>query len=179
MKRKTVKLILIITVIVLLVVPFFFMKIHHITASDYKKVLKVVNVELPEIIEVQYTDNYDREASRWDCLEHFLHFECSLSESTILELERRCEKDSHWTKDDTGKRTFYEYRSEPEWKSDLYFLSCRIYDDHAWIEYYIDEDEGIFCFLIPIAVVFLTFFGFILWLIIKVILNLFRRKSND
>ena len=108
MKRKTVKLILIITGIALLVVPFFFMKHHHSTASDYKKVLKVVDVELPEIIEVQYTDNYDRGASRWDCLEHFLRFESSLSESTIQELERRCEKDSHWTKDDTGKRTFYE-----------------------------------------------------------------------
>lgn len=94
MKRKTVKLILIITGIALLVVPFFFMKHHHSTASDYKKVLKVVDVELPEIIEVQYTDNYDRGASRWDCLEHFLRFESSLSESTIQELERRCEKDS-------------------------------------------------------------------------------------
>ena len=61
MKQKTVKLILIITGIALLVVPFFFMKRHHSTASDYKKVLKVVDVDLPEIIEVQYTDNYDRE----------------------------------------------------------------------------------------------------------------------
>lgn len=179
MKRKTLKLIVIITGIALLVVPFLFMKHHHRTASDYKKVLKVVDVELPEIIEVQYADNYDRGASRWDCLEYFLRFESNLPESTIQEIERRCEKDSHWTKDDTGKRTFYEYRSEPEWTSDLYFLSCRIYEDSAWIEYYIDEDEGIFCFLIPIAVVFLTFVGFILWLIIKVILNLFRRKSND
>ena len=177
MKRKTVKLILIITGIALLVVPFFFMNRHHKIAADYKKVLKVVDVELPEIIEVQYTDNYDRGASRWDCLEHFLRFECSLPESTIQELESRCEKDSRWTKDDTGKRTFYEYTSEQEWRSDLYFLSCRIYEDYAWIEYYIDEDEGIFCFLIQIAVVFLTFVGFIVWLIIKVILNLFRRKS--
>ena len=178
MKRKTVKLILIITGIALLVVPFFFMKHHHSTASDYKKVLKVVDVELPEIIEVRYTDNYDRGASRWDCLEHFLRFEGSLSENTIQELESRCENDSHWTKDDTGKRTFYEYRSEPLWTSDLYFLSCRIYEDSAWIEYYIDEDEGIFCLLIPIATVFLAFVGFIVWLIIKVILNVFRRKRE-
>ena len=175
MKRKTVKLILIIIGIALLVVPFFFMNRHHKIAADYKKVLKVVDVELPEIIEVRYTDNYDRGASRWDCLEHFLRFEGSLSESTIQELESRCEKDLHWTKDDTGKRTFYEYTSEPEWRSDLYFLSCRIYEDYAWIEYYIDEDEGIFCFLLPILTIFLTFFGFLLWLSVKVVLSIFNK----
>ena len=175
MKRKNVKLILIITGIALLVVPFFFMNRHHKIAADYKKVLKVVDVELPEIIEVRYTDNYDRGSSRWDCLEHFLRFECSLPESTIQELESRCEKDSHWTKDDTGKRTFYEYRSEPEWKSDLYFLSCRIYEGYAWIEYYIDEDEGIFCFLLPILTIFLAFFGFLLWLSVKVVLSIFNK----
>jgi hypothetical protein len=176
MKRNTIKLLLIIIGIVLLVVPFFFMRYHHRTAADYKKVMKVVDVQLPEIIEVQSWDNYDRGASRWDCLEHYLRFERSLPENTIQELERRCEKDSHWTKDETGKRIFYEYSSEPEWTSDLYFLSCRIYEDSARIEYYIDEDEGIFCFLIPIAVIFIAFVSLLVWLIIKVTINFFRRK---
>ena len=174
MTRKTIRRILITLGIALLIVPFFFMNMHHRRASDYQKVLKYINIEIPEITHVESINNYDRGSSRWDCLEYELHFE-SLPESTVQKLERYCERNSHWTKNDTINKIVYEYRSEPEWESDLYFISCSICEDTAWIEYYIDEDEGIFCILIPFAAIFLGFVGLVVWLLINVIVNIFKK----
>lgn len=178
MKRKITILVFTIGILLLIITPFFFMNHHHNTAADYERVLRIVDIELPDIAEVQSWDNYDRGASRWDCLEHALRFKMPLQESTIEELERRCTTNSHWRKDMSGNKIFYEYTSEPEWKSDLYFISCRIYEDGARIEYYIDEDEGIFCILIQFLVVFLGVVGFVVWLLVMAISKILKKKGD-
>ena len=60
--------------------------------------------------------------------------------------------------------------------SDLYFLSCRIYEDKAMIEYNIDEDEGLFVIIIYVLLIFLIIAVFVLWAIVRLIKRLLARK---
>lgn len=176
MKNRTTKLIILIAASLMFISPLLLMNNHHRTAADYKKVLRQIKVELPNASKVESWDNYDRGASRWDCLEHLIEFETKLPGKTVEKLEKLCATNRHWYKHDDGKRIYYEYRSEREWNSDLYFLSCRIQEDQAMIEYYIDEDEGLFVIVIYILLIFLVIAVFVLWAIVRMIKNLLARK---
>jgi hypothetical protein len=143
---------------------------HHRTAADYNAVLDKLRVELPEVSEVESFDNYDRGASRWDCIEHNITFQEELSDKTLKKLEKLCSRNPHWVKEEDKFGVCYQYKSEKKWESDLYFLSCRLQGRQAHIEYYIDEDESLFN-LIDIAL----FFGVILMgLFLYAIISSFR-----
>ena len=176
MKKRTTKLIILIAASLMFIIPLLRMNSHHQTAADYKKVLKKIKVELPNASKVESWDNYDRGASRWDCLEHLIEFETKLPRETVEKLEKLCATNRHWYKHDDGKLIYYEYRSEREWNSDLYFLSCRIYEDKAMIEYNIDEDEGLFVIIIYVLLIFLIIAVFVLWAIVRLIKRLLARK---
>lgn len=124
---------------------------HHRTASDYKRVFDKLDLCLPEVKEVESVNNYDRGASRWDCLEYYIQFESPLSEKMVKCLERRAKRRlNNWFRENRQTCVVYTYVSEREWKSDMFFLKCQIIDDiesdndSAYIEYHIDEDEAFF-----------------------------------
>lgn len=176
MKNRKIKLIILIVALLAFIIPFLPIDIHHRTAADYKKVLRKINVELPNAYKVESWDNYDRSQSRWDCISHLIEFETTLPRETIENLENLCETSRHWYKHDDDEHIYYEYRSEQEWNSDLYFLSCRIFDDKVMIEYYIDEDEGLFVIFICFLLIFLLVVGLIIWAIVRLVKRLFIKK---
>ena len=178
MKYKVFRCSLVLTGAIAVIMLCIGFNYHHRIASDYKKVLRRINVELPRVTDVESWDNYDRGASRWDCLEHIIKFEECLSTRTISKLERLCVVDKHWTKHHDGDKTIYVYQSEPVWKSDLYFMSCRICEDNARIEYYIDEDEGIFCILVIFVMICITIVGLIIWGVAKIMAKVFENICN-
>ena len=96
MKNRTTKLIIIIAASLMFIIPLLRMNSHHQTAADYKKVLKKIKVELPNASKVESWDNYDRGASRWDCLEHLIEFETKLPRETVEKLEKLCATNRHW-----------------------------------------------------------------------------------
>lgn len=174
MKSRIIKWMFLVLGIVLITILCYRCRYHHRVASDYEKVLNLLNIDLPKVAEAESWDNYDRGASRWDCLEHAISFETHISDKTITKLDRLCECNRHWLKEENPKGNIYEYRSEREWNSDLYFVSCRLQNDKAWIEYHIDEDEGLFMILLPIILIGLGLFGLVIWLVITVIISIVK-----
>jgi hypothetical protein len=155
---------------------------HHKTASDYQRIIKKLHITLPEISDVESSDNYDRGASRWDCLEHTIKFAAPLPEKTTKRLDRKATRSwkcpwNKWYRDCRQSSVFYIYRSEKEWESDSYFYQCIIEDDliedndSIYIEYYIDEDEVLFNVLKYIGLL-------IIWAIAFSVANLLFIKNK-
>ena len=151
MKLKLIKTIFIIIGCYLVYCLVFRSNYHHRTAADYQKIINKLHVNLPDIADVDSWDNYDRGASRWDCLEHSIQFATPLSKKTIKQLERKAARSwNKWYQETMQTSVLYSYRSAKIWDSEAYFYQCVIVDDlekdndHLYIEYYIDEDEVIF-----------------------------------
>ena len=102
---------------ILLVCLIFRCNYHHRIASDYNRVLDKMNLSLPSVKHVEASDNYDRGASRWDCLEYYIKFESPLPERTIKLLERRTQRSlNNWFREDRQSCIVYTYVSEREWQ---------------------------------------------------------------
>ena len=149
---------------------------HHRTASDYERVFEKLNVCLPDVKDVEAFDNYDRGASRWDCLEYNIQFDSPLPEKTVRQLERKVRRrQGNWFKESGPTCVVYTYVSEKEWESDLFFLKCQILDDlesdkdSAYIEYYIDEDEAVFNFILIALLVFGMLFGLLIYGVVSAV----------
>ena len=130
MKRKTIRVIFIIIGCYLPYCLVFRSNYHHCTAADYQKIINKLHVNLPDIADVDSWDNYDRGASRWDCLEHKIKLVNPLSEKTINQLERKAARSwNKWYRECCQTSMVYTYRSEESWESDAYFYHCDIVDD--------------------------------------------------
>ena len=159
-----------------------FSELTTIIASQQiiKKIIDNLHVKLPDIADVESWDNYDRGASRWDCLEHVITFATPLSEKTIKQLERKAARSwNKWYRECRQTSMLYTYRSEESWDSDAYFYQCVIVDDlekendYLYIEYYIDEDEVIFSILKYLGLI-------ILWgIIYPITMSIVKRVSNE
>ena len=102
---------------ILLVCLIFRCNYHHRIASDYNRVLDKMNLSLPSVKHVETSNNYDRGASRWDCLEYYIQFESPLPERTIKQLERRAQRSlNNWFREDRQSCIVYTYVSEREWQ---------------------------------------------------------------
>lgn len=122
---------------------------HHRLAKDPKNIERITGIDLPASISVDSDDNLDRGASCWDCFSHRTYFKEKLSEDCIQQLENLCLTDTaYWQKNENA----YEYHDS----GDLYFVSCYIYDDYSHVEYYIDEYEPLFKFLLGFFVLCLA-----------------------
>ena len=179
MKLKLIKAIFIILGCYLAFCLVFRTNYHHRTAADYQKIINKLHVNLPDVASVESCDNYDRGASRWDCLEHMITFATPLSEKTIIQLERKAARSwNKWYKECRQTSMLYTYRSEESWESDAFFYHCDIIDDLEvdndcmYIEYYVDEDEVIFNILKYLGLI-------ILWGIIFPITMLILKKTSN
>lgn len=180
MKLKLIKAIFIILGCYLAFCLVFRTNYHHRTAADYQKIIDNLHVKLPDIADVESWDNYDRGASRWDCLEYVITFATPLSEKTIKQLERKAARSwNKWYRECRQTSMLYTYRSEESWDSDAYFYQCVIVDDlekendYLYIEYYIDEDEVIFSILKYLGLI-------ILWgIIYPITMSIVKRVSNE
>ena len=148
---------------------------HHRVAADYERILRKTHIRLPEVAKVQSWDNYDRGASRWDCLEHKIVFDKWPSQKSIDKMERLCVNNQRWSKEETNGIVYYTFNSAKEWDSDLYFYSICIFENNAHIEYYIDEDEGLFCYLIFIPLLFI----WLIVLILQLSVSSNQKSSSD
>lgn len=151
MKLTIVRSAFIITGLIMLYCLFFRTDYHHRTAEDYQRIIHKLHVYLPEVSEVESSNNYDRGASRWDCFEHKIKFAIPLPEVSIKQLEKMAARSwNKWYRADRQSSVLYVYRSEDEWESDAFFYQCIIENDliedsdSLYIEYYIDEDEVVF-----------------------------------
>lgn len=180
MKLKLIKTIFIIIGCYLVYCLVFRSNYHHCTAADYQKIINNLHVNLPDIADVDSWDNYDRGASRWDCLEHKITFSTPLSEKTIKQLERKAARSwNKWYRECRQTSMLYTYRSAKTWDSDAYFYQCVIVDDlekdndHLYIEYYIDEDEVIFSILKYLGLI-------ILWgIVFPISMSIVKRRNNE
>lgn len=142
---------------------------HHDLARDPHNVGAIVNLRLPDISEYECGDNLDRGASRWDFYEYSATFAEEISERCIEEMERRCVEDSeHWSKN--KEEGYYIYTDMGD---DLYEVGCVIYKDEVHVGYLIDEDEGIFVFV----VIFFLFKILIVWGLVLAILNSVSKRA--
>ena len=115
---------------------------HHRLAQDPTNIEKITKIDLPDIASVESWNNLKRGSSRWDLFEHRFEFSEKLSDECIHQLEIKCQTDSiHWHKGSASGR--YEYLDDAWNRGDIYCISCRIYEDHAYVEYYVDELEGL------------------------------------
>lgn len=156
---------LVVTVITILVMWIY--PTHHKMAKKPNKIERIVDIDLPDLKNIESSDNLDRGASRWDCYSHSADFVEPLSAETINELDRRCNTDSeHWSKEVDGCYVYCDNGGI----DDLYFVYCWIYNDEVHIEYMVDETEGIFVFL-PFVFIYIIF---ILWGIVLCIAAVFN-----
>lgn len=115
---------------------------HHRLAKDPTNIEKITKLDLPEIAPVDSRDNLERSSSCWDCFEHRSYFTEKLSDDCIQQLDYLCLTDStHWSKDEANG--YYAYLDDAWNRGGRYCISCRIYDDYSYVEYYVDESEGI------------------------------------
>ena len=141
---------------------------HHKLAKNPAKVDKVVGVDLPELTNIQSTNNLDRTASRWDWYSHSAEFTEPLSAKTIAKLDELCETDScHWYKYNTVDCYMYHDTGGID---ELYGVECAMYKDHVNISYSVDECEGIIVW----ALVSLHYTLFFIWGVVLCIIALVR-----
>lgn len=134
---------------------------HHRLAQDPTNIEKITKIDLPDITSVESWNNLKRGSSRWDLFEHRFKFSEKLSAECIHQLEIKCQTDSiRWHKGSASGR--YEYLDDAWNRGDTYCISCHIYEDHAYIDYYVDELEGLY---FPI----LIFLGLLLVVLILVV----------
>ena len=162
----------VVTVVVAMVAPS-----HHDLARDPYAIERIVKVDLPEIVEVESEDNLDRGASRWDMSTHRVQFGEALSEESIKKLDRLCRTDSlHWRKN--HEEAYYRYTAEGG-VDELYAIDCEIHCDHAYMDYMVDESEGILLFVaIYLCVNLMLLWGVVL-LAIAVVKRIIKNKRQQ
>ena len=155
---------------------------HHKLAQDPTNIEKITKLDLPDIISVESSDNLGRGQSCWDCFEHISHFEGKLSDDCVRQLESLCVSDTvHWRKNENAG--YYEYIDDAWNEGGDYSISCRIYEDYSYVEYYVDETEGLAVTLIGYAlisgaVLILVIWG-IIWGILLLLNKIFKGKMLD
>lgn len=150
---------------------------HHDLAENPHKVAQIVKIELPNITHIESTNNHDRGTSRRDVYTHRCTFTNPLDGDTIHILDELCITDStHWRKESATGCYIY---SDDGGIDQLYSVTCNIYCDHLFIEYMVDEAEGIFLFL-PFAIVYVLLFRFGCALsVIAIVRKIFCPNSNN
>ena len=159
-------------VLIVAIALYILLPSHHSLASKPDNIEKILKLDLPDIAEVESTNNLDRGASRWDWYEHSIRFEQEISDECIAELKLRCLRDSkHWTMNEKSGPYIY---SDEGGIDELYSIFCEIHKDRAVLSYEVSEDEGIFAILgIMFLFVILTIWGLVL-----AIVAIARRKSR-
>lgn len=159
LKKQLYKLMITIFVAIAIVISFRLRLFtpHHNLAQRPDILYRIVDVKLPDALHTEQYDNLDRSASCFDCFDCIITFKDTLFNSTIAELDYLCQHSDNWEKKQTSisreesvntHKTYYYYTKEGM----LYNIVCVIYNDHAKVEYSIDELEGVYLFLSLLAV---------------------------
>ena len=154
LKKQLYKLLMTILVAIAIVLSFRLglFTPHHNLAQRPDILYRIVDVKLPDTLRTEQYDNLDRTASSYDCFDCIITFKDTLSNSAIAELDYLCQHSDNWEKKQTilsqeeylnSHKTYYCYTKEGM----LYNIVCVIYNDHAKVEYSIDEMEGVYFFL--------------------------------
>jgi hypothetical protein len=157
-KKQLYKLLITILVAIAIVLSFRLglFTPHHNLAQRPDILYRIVDVKLPDTLRTEQYDNLDRTASSFDCFDCIITFKDTLSDSTIAELDYLSQHNDNWEKKQTilsqeeylnTHKTYYCYTKEGL----LYNIVCIIYNDHAKVEYSIDELEGVYLFLSLLA----------------------------
>lgn len=160
---------------------------HHNLAQRPDILYRIVDVKLPDTLRTEQYDNLDRTASSFDCFDCIITFKDTLSDSTIAELDYLSQHNDNWEKKQTilsqeeylnTHKTYYCYTKEGL----LYNIVCIIYNDHAKVEYSIDELEGVYLFLSLLALLAIIVSIQIMRLImmgIKILMNHSPKSSQQ
>ena len=188
LKKQLYKLLITILVAITIVISFRsgLFTPHHNLAQRPDILYRIVDVKLPDTLRTEQYDNLDRTASSFDCFDCIITFKDTLSDSTIAELDYLSQHNDNWEKKQTTlsqeeyvntHKTYYCYTKEGL----LYNIVCIIYNDHAKVEYSIDELEGVFLFLSLLALLAIIVSIQILRLIIigiKILMNHSPKSSQ-
>ena len=158
LKKQLYKLLITILVAIAIVISFRLglFTPHHNLAQHPDILYRIVDVKLPDTLHSEQYDNLNRSASSYDCFDCIITFKDTLSNSTIAELDYLCQHNDNWEKKQTilsqaeylnTHKTYYCYTKDGL----LYNIVCIIYNDHAKVEYSIDEMEGVYFFLSLLA----------------------------
>lgn len=189
LKKQLYKLLITILVAIAIVLAFRLRLFtpHHNLAQRPDILYRIVDVKLPDTLRTEQYDNLDRTASSFDCFDCIITFKDTLSNSTIAELDYLCQHNDNWEKTQTilsqeeyvnTHKTYYCYTEEGL----LYNIVCVIYNDHAKVEYSVDELEGVFLFLSLLALLAIIASIQILRLIImgiKILMNHSPKSSQQ
>ena len=189
LKKQLYKLLITILVAITIVISFRsgLFTPHHNLAQRPDILYRIVDVKLPDTLRTEQYDNLDRPASSFDCFDCIITFKDTLSDSTIAELDYLSQHNDNWEKKQTTlsqeeyvntHKTYYCYTKEGL----LYNIVCIIYNDHAKVEYSIDELEGVFLFLSLLALLAIIVSIQILRLIIigiKILMNHSPKSSQQ
>lgn len=189
LKKQLYKLLITILVAIAIVLAFRLRLFtpHHNLAQRPDILYRIVDVKLPDTLRTEQYDNLDRTASSFDCFDCIITFKDTLSNSTIAELDYLCQHNDNWEKTQTilsqeeyvnTHKTYYCYTEEGL----LYNIVCVIYNDHAKVEYSVDELEGGFLFLSLLALLAIIASIQILRLIImgiKILMNHSPKSSQQ
>lgn len=150
---------------------------HRQLAQDPTNIEKITKLDLPDIISVESWDNLVRGTSCWDCFEHRSLFAEKLSDDCVRQLESLCEKDSiHWHKNEEAG--FYEYLDDAWNRGGAYCICCRIYEDYSFVEYYVDEVEGVYTALLGLLVLFVAVVVLFIWGIVLLVIRICRKYKR-
>ena len=188
LKKQLYKLLITILVAIAIVISFRLglFTPHHNLAQRPDILYRIVDVKLPDTLRTEQYDNLDRTASSFDCFDCIITFKDTLSDSNIAELDYLCQHNDNWEKMQTTlsqeeyvntHKTYYCYTKEGL----LYNIVCIIYNDHAKVEYSIDELEGVYLFLSLLALLAIIASIQILRLIImgiKILMNHSPKSSQ-
>lgn len=189
LKKQLYKLLITILVAITTVISFRsgLFTPHHNLAQRPDILYRIVDVKLPDTLRTEQYDNLDRTASSFDCFDCIITFKDTLSDSTIAELDYLSQHNDNWEKKQTTlsqeeyvntHKTYYCYTKE----SLLYNIVCIIYNDHAKVEYSIDELEGVYLFLSLLVLLAIVASIQILHLIImgiKILINHSPKSSQQ
>ncbi len=189
LKKQLYKLLITILVAIAIVLSFLLglFTPHHNLARRPDILYRIVDVKLPDTLRTEQYDNLDRTASSFDCFDCIITFKDTLSDSTIAELDYLSQHNDNWEKKQTTlsqeeyvntHKTYYCYTKEGL----LYNIVCIIYNDHAKVEYSIDELEGVYLFLSLLALLAIIASIQILRLIImgiKILMNHSPKSSQQ
>lgn len=189
LKKHLYKLLITILVAIAIVLSFRLglFTPHHNLAQRPDILYRIVDVKLPDTLRTEQYDNLDRTASSFDCFDCIITFKDTLSDSTIAELDYLSQHNDNWEKKQTilsqeeylnTHKTYYCYTKEGL----LYNIVCIIYNDHAKVEYSIDELEGVYLFLSLLALLAIIVSIQIMRLImmgIKILMNHSPKSSQQ
>lgn len=112
---------------------------HHSLARDPMSIGKILDVQLPQYTVVESSDNLERTTSRFDCFSHSYIFREPFTPLMIEKLDELCKKEpQRWSKN--GEGISYSYQ-RGDW--DSYYIECSINESTAYLDYYVDELDGV------------------------------------